>query len=494
MPSPWTRTTGQDSSSSEQRLRQDQQAGLHRAGLHHGRLLHRASDPSAKKESWKKESATTGDSATTGESAAGDSATTGESAKKESWKKESATTGESATTTEESTATTEESATTEAPAKKESWKKDKPWGGVHTGGGALAKVVAEDWGQDSGSSSESGSSWKKEKPAGGVHAGGGGLADSGGGLAAGSLLLLGGIGFGAYTLRRRNATSGAGGLIARAEPVAVHFPPRPPSFPDGGRGGWFLWQTPARFRRLLATHRRRVHERHAPMAALQSSRPEPARLRIPFLRPLRCCGPSLWRSGWASSSSYNSSGILRWDSVPPGPSRWLAAPPTYGPVPPPVAELVLPRSAPKRLSIPQIAVDAPFTTAGHRRSPGGSTHPPPDDSNLVGWFAGGVTPGERGAAIVAGHVDTKTGPAVFLQLQPAQARGQGRHHPRGRHGRHVQGRLRRNASARRASPMSGSTPTPRTRSCVSSPAEASYDRKAKDYTDNVVVFAHLDSA
>ena len=189
--------------------RQDQQAGLHRAGLHHGRLLHRASDPSAKKESWKKESATTGDSATTGESAAGDSATTGESAKKESWKKESATTGESATTTEESTATTEESATTEAPAKKESWKKDKPWGGVHTGGGALAKVVAEDWGQDSGSSSESGSSWKKEKPAGGVHAGGGGLADSGGGLAAGSLLLLGGIGFGAYTLRRRNATSGA---------------------------------------------------------------------------------------------------------------------------------------------------------------------------------------------------------------------------------------------------------------------------------------------
>ncbi|MFE5754601.1 sortase domain-bontaining protein [Streptomyces massasporeus] len=34
----------------------------------------------------------------------------------------------------------------------------------------------------------------------------------------------------------------------------------------------------------------------------------------------------------------------------------------------------------------------------------------------VGWFAAGPSPGERDAAIVAGHLDTKTAPAVFAGL------------------------------------------------------------------------------
>ncbi|MET9800456.1 hypothetical protein ABZZ38_06975, partial [Streptomyces sp. NPDC006368] len=46
---------------------------------------------------------------------------------------------------------------------------------------------------------------KGEKPRGGVHAGGGGLAESGT-MAAGSVLLLGGLGAGAYMLRRRSAS------------------------------------------------------------------------------------------------------------------------------------------------------------------------------------------------------------------------------------------------------------------------------------------------
>jgi len=49
----------------------------------------------------------------------------------------------------------------------------------------------------------------KEKPKGGVHAGGGGLATSGGSMTAGSVLLLGGLGAGAYMLRRRNASDAA---------------------------------------------------------------------------------------------------------------------------------------------------------------------------------------------------------------------------------------------------------------------------------------------
>ncbi|WP_406209581.1 class F sortase [Streptomyces sp. NBC_01017] len=75
----------------------------------------------------------------------------------------------------------------------------------------------------------------------------------------------------------------------------------------------------------------------------------------------------------------------------------------------------LSRSAPTRLLIPSIGVDAPFTELAIGRS-GHLKAPPPDDTNLVGWFAAGPSPGERGTAIVAGHLDTKTAPAVFARL------------------------------------------------------------------------------
>ncbi|WP_405020619.1 hypothetical protein OHV05_30940 [Kitasatospora sp. NBC_00070] len=52
------------------------------------------------------------------------------------------------------------------------------------------------------------SSQHAQKPHGGVHTGGGGLAVSGGGLASGAVLLAGGLGIGAYTLRRRTSGSG----------------------------------------------------------------------------------------------------------------------------------------------------------------------------------------------------------------------------------------------------------------------------------------------
>ncbi|MFI8002923.1 hypothetical protein, partial [Streptomyces sp. NPDC086010] len=96
--------------------------------------------------------------------------------------------------------------------KPDSWKHEKPEGGVHTGGGALAGVSADDWEKDKESGSGSGDgekSWKHEKPEGGMHTGGGAMALSGGGLAAGSVLMLGGIGAVAYKLRRRNASGTA---------------------------------------------------------------------------------------------------------------------------------------------------------------------------------------------------------------------------------------------------------------------------------------------
>lgn len=50
---------------------------------------------------------------------------------------------------------------------------------------------------------------------------------------------------------------------------------------------------------------------------------------------------------------------------------------------------------------------------GRRRAPG---TPPEADRNLAGWYRGAVTPGQRGTAILAYHVDTRSGPAVFYSL------------------------------------------------------------------------------
>ncbi|WP_189151469.1 class F sortase [Streptomyces lacrimifluminis] len=75
----------------------------------------------------------------------------------------------------------------------------------------------------------------------------------------------------------------------------------------------------------------------------------------------------------------------------------------------------LPRARPTRLLIPAIDVSAPFIGLAIGDS-GQLEAPPADDVNLVGWQANGVSPGEAGTAIIAGHVDTATAPAVFAGL------------------------------------------------------------------------------
>ncbi len=72
-------------------------------------------------------------------------------------------------------------------------------------------------------------------------------------------------------------------------------------------------------------------------------------------------------------------------------------------------------STPTRIRIPAAQLDAPVTGLGLDGA--GHLEPPPDDDrNLAGWYRGAVTPGQRGTAILAGHVDTRRGPAVFYGL------------------------------------------------------------------------------
>jgi LPXTG-site transpeptidase (sortase) family protein len=149
----------------------------------------------------------------------------------------------------------------------------------------------------------------------------------------------------------------------------------------------------------------------------------------------------------------------------------------------------LPRSKPTRLRIPKISVDAPFTALAIDRS--GRLEPPPaDDTNLVGWYAEGASPGEAGTAIIAGHVDTQTSAAVFAKLGEMK-KGDRFHVAR--------------ADGRRATFVVDSVESfdkdrfPNERVYADTrgaevrliTCSGDYDRVARDYTENLVVFAHL---
>ncbi|MFC1436883.1 class F sortase [Streptacidiphilus sp. N1-10] len=76
---------------------------------------------------------------------------------------------------------------------------------------------------------------------------------------------------------------------------------------------------------------------------------------------------------------------------------------------------VLAPAVPTRVRIPAIGVDAPLT-ALYLEPDGQLAAPSETDRNLAGWYRAGTSPGSIGTAIIAGHVDTHQGPAVFYGL------------------------------------------------------------------------------
>ncbi|MEV7279354.1 class F sortase [Streptomyces sp. NPDC093111] len=116
------------------------------------------------------------------------------------------------------------------------------------------------------------------------------------------------------------------------------------------------------------------------------------------------------------------SGALR-DGSPPRPTAAQAGAPAAARAVPGAATpgaaapgpAPLPDAAPVRIRIPAIKVDAFLTRL--ELDPQGRLLPPPMTAPaLAGWYADGTAPGARGTAVVAGHVDTPYGPAVFHEL------------------------------------------------------------------------------
>lgn len=72
-----------------------------------------------------------------------------------------------------------------------------------------------------------------------------------------------------------------------------------------------------------------------------------------------------------------------------------------------------PAARPVRISIPGIGVHHSLISLrvqqdGHLAVP--------DDPDQVGWWSDGPLPGDPGAAVIVGHVDSATGPAAFYNL------------------------------------------------------------------------------
>ncbi|SCF27849.1 Sortase family protein [Micromonospora viridifaciens] len=75
-----------------------------------------------------------------------------------------------------------------------------------------------------------------------------------------------------------------------------------------------------------------------------------------------------------------------------------------------------PASRPVSLSLPAIGVTAPIIPVGQAKD-GSVDVPPLSQHDQTGWYDRGPVPGEPGRAIIVGHVDTKSGPAVFYRLR-----------------------------------------------------------------------------
>jgi LPXTG-site transpeptidase (sortase) family protein len=72
------------------------------------------------------------------------------------------------------------------------------------------------------------------------------------------------------------------------------------------------------------------------------------------------------------------------------------------------------------IDIPAIDVSAPVIPLG--LNPDGTLEVPVDFGD-TGWFTMGPEPGEPGAAVIAGHLDSRSGPGVFYRLRELRVGG-----------------------------------------------------------------------
>lgn len=137
------------------------------------------------------------------------------------------------------------------------------------------------------------------------------------------------------------------------------------------------------------------------------------------------------------------------------------------------------------IRIPAIGVEAPVISLGLTDN---ERLEVPARADQAGWWSGGERPGQKGPAVIAGHVDSSTGPAVFFRLRELEPGDVVEVTPRGKRTvRFVVDRLEnvpKNGFPTRE--VYGPTPgsTLRLVTCT-----GSFDESSGSYRDNLIVFA-----
>lgn len=142
------------------------------------------------------------------------------------------------------------------------------------------------------------------------------------------------------------------------------------------------------------------------------------------------------------------------------------------------------RGRPLRVTIPAIEVDAPIVPVGLRDDGAMQT---PDFGN-AGWYEPGPRPGEAGPAVVVAHVDSKAnGPDVFFRLRELR--------PGHQVTIHYADQTRTFTVTATEQTAKDELPTDKIWSGTPSPVlrlitcGGAFDRKARSYLDNVIVYA-----
>jgi sortase (surface protein transpeptidase) len=97
-------------------------------------------------------------------------------------------------------------------------------------------------------------------------------------------------------------------------------------------------------------------------------------------------------------------------------AQWSATPTLPAPTGP-IAAAPQPQSAqvspPSSLTIPAIGVQTNIIRLGLTAS---GALQVPSSTAVAGWYTGSPRPGAVGSAVIAGHIDSKSGPGVFFRL------------------------------------------------------------------------------
>lgn len=174
-------------------------------------------------------------------------------------------------------------------------------------------------------------------------------------------------------------------------------------------------------------------------------------------------------------------------TTPTTPSTAAAAATVTGVAPRTASAAPLQVSPPVHLTVASIGVNTDLQRL--KLAHDGSLQAP-TKWDVAGWYADGIVPGQTGPAVIAGHIDSTNGPAVFYRLGNVVAGARiSVTQQNGKVLSFVVDEVREYPKDRfPTKAVYGPTPTPELRliSCT-----GEFDHSSHNYLDNLVVSAHL---